>query len=155
MTTWQRFRNLSRRERSAVLQAAAVMVGTRAGLRLAGLHRWKSILAKVSSLKPRYSQIIEGTTNQPARLARLSASTARALFFRATCLERSIGLWWILRQRGFDAEIHIGGRKDAARFEAHAWVECGGIVLGDTDDEHLHFVPFGETRSLTTARGTE
>jgi hypothetical protein len=67
---------------------------------------------------------------------------ARNLFFEATCLERSIVLWWLLRSRGIPVELRVGGRKQAERFEAHAWVEFEGTVLGDDAGAHDHFVPF-------------
>ena len=45
-------------------------------------------------------------------------------------------------RRGIAAELRVGARKDAGRFEAHAWVESSGVVLNDTSESHLHFVPF-------------
>jgi hypothetical protein len=123
-------------------------------LRVAGYRRWKSILTGLSSLQitqPSNSapEFRNNAAVVPANLARLTAGVARRLFFKSTCLERSIGLWWLLRRRDFDAEIHIGGRKDGERFEAHAWVECAGIVLSDADDEYHRFTTFDDSRPLT------
>jgi len=47
----------------------------------------------------------------------------------------------ILRRQGFPAELKIGARKEAGRFEAHAWVELEGRVLSDETDEQREFVP--------------
>ena len=33
-------------------------------------------------------------------------------------------------------------RKRRGEFEAHAWVELGGVVLNDGGEGHVHFVPF-------------
>lgn len=87
-------------------------------------------------------------------IARLESAAARNLFHRSSCLERSIVLCWLLRSRGIPAELRVGAQKHVERFEAHAWVECEGIVLNDADDIHSHFVPFdgpvtpAETTSL-------
>jgi hypothetical protein len=53
----------------------------------------------------------------------------------------------MLRHRGMNADLRIGARKEANRFEAHAWVELGGTVLDGGETEHLHFVPFEQSES--------
>lgn len=63
-------------------------------------------------------------------------------------------LCWLLRTRGIPAELRVGAQKQVGRFQAHAWVECEGVILNDADDIHAHFVPFdgpvtpAETTSL-------
>lgn len=51
-------------------------------------------------------------------------------------------LWWLLRRRQIAAELRIGARKLEGQFEAHAWVEYAGAMLGDLGVDHLHFSPF-------------
>jgi hypothetical protein len=46
-----------------------------------------------------------------------------------------------------NADLRIGARKEANRFEAHAWVELNGTVLDGGETEHLHFVPFEQSKS--------
>jgi hypothetical protein len=75
-------------------------------------------------------------------IAKMETVAARNLFFEATCLERSIVLWWLLRSRGIPVELLVGARKQGKRFEAHAWVEFEGTVLSDDAEVHDHFVPF-------------
>jgi hypothetical protein len=154
MESWERFCSLNRRDRRVALEAAVVIIATRVGLRVAGYRRWKSLLSGLSPLQIRQPsnsapELQNHSAVAPANLARLTAGVARRLFFKPTCLERSIGLWWLLRHRDFDAQIHIGGRKDGDHFEAHAWVECAGTVLSDTDDEYHRFTDFGDSRPLT------
>jgi hypothetical protein len=161
MATWKRFWALNRRDRGAALEAASVIVVTRAGLRIAGYRRWKSLLGKLNSFSaasPSASATtsasfsshsrLDASCTTPANLTRLTAGAARRLFFHSTCLERSIALWWLLKRRGFDAEIHIGARKDGERFEAHAWVEHAGTVLSDAAGEFHRFAAFGDSHSL-------
>jgi hypothetical protein len=62
--------------------------------------------------------------------------------YRATCLPRSLALWWLLRRRGIAADLRIGVRKEGGRFEAHAWTEWRGTVLNDGDDVGERFAVF-------------
>jgi len=50
------------------------------------------------------------------------------------CLVRSLVLVRLLRGRGIGAELRLGVRTLTGRFEAHAWVEHGGVPLGEDAD---------------------
>jgi hypothetical protein len=149
MMTWRKFWSLSRRERIAALQAAALMTVSRAGLRVVGLARWKAILAKFSSPELATTSNSRSNTGDALdrlpEIVRMNAGAARHSPFHPTCLERSLSLWYLLRRRGFDPEIQLGGRTDGGCFEAHAWVECDGAVLGDGAEEHDRFARFAPT----------
>ena len=60
----------------------------------------------------------------------------------SNCLDQSLVLWWMLRRRGVAADMHIGGRKEAANFEAHAWVEVGSYTFPEMSGGHPPFMPF-------------
>ena len=143
VTTWSRFWRLSGHARGVVLEAAAALAATHIGLRLAGFRRWKAALAWLVPEPAGRSIAVEpGNAEMAREIARLEQSAARHLFLRTNCLERSLVLWWLLEKRGIATELRIGARKEAGRFEAHAWVEFEGAVLNDAGDEHHHFVPF-------------
>lgn len=143
MKTWRGFRRLNGFERGIALEAAAALAVTWAGLRLAGFRRWKTVVTWLAPKPTPISSARDAELLDSARVvARLEESVARHLFFRTNCLERSLVLWWLLRVRGISADLRIGARKEADRFEAHAWVEFGGEVLSSGNDAHLHFVPF-------------
>jgi len=61
---------------------------------------------------------------------------------RASCLEESLTLWWLLAKHGIFSELRIGVRKDAQSFEAHAWVERDGFALNEPEARHAHYAPF-------------
>lgn len=147
---WRGFRRLTGFERGIVVEAAAVLAVTWAGLRLAGFRRWKTALAWLApsvETGPSGSAALESARV----IARMDSAAARNLFFHASCLEKSMVLWWLLRSRGIPAELRVGARKQAERFEAHAWVEFEGTVLNDFSETHLHFVPFdGPITSMET-----
>ena len=60
--------------------------------------------------------------------------------FRAKCLPRAIVLWSMLRNERVAAELRLGVRHGDHGFEAHAWVEVGGLPL-DEQPEAVPFVP--------------
>lgn len=53
--------------------------------------------------------------------------------FRPRCLVRSLAIQRMLRRRGIvSSALHIGVRLRDGAFEAHAWVELDGRVVGDS-----------------------
>ncbi|NJM19865.1 MAG: lasso peptide biosynthesis B2 protein [Richelia sp. SM1_7_0] len=48
----------------------------------------------------------------------------------ATCLRKSLALWFLLSRQGIATELQIGTRLDRGEFQAHAWVEYQGYVVG-------------------------
>lgn len=149
MQTWQRFRRLSGFERGIVLQAAAGLLISWLAVRLLGFRVCKSVFEKPldgrNSWKSKPGEA--DALGMARRIAHLEAVTATNLFFRTSCLEQSLVLCRMLRHRGMNADLRIGARKEANRFEAHAWVELDGTVLDGGGAEHLHFVPFEHSES--------
>jgi hypothetical protein len=152
MKTWRGFWRLSGHSRGVALQAAAAFAATRIGLRLAGFQRWKAVLVRLTPRKPELAAPSDQALIEDARdIARIQDAVSRHLIFHASCLEQSLVLWWLLGRRGIPAELRIGARKDAGRFEAHAWVELGSEVLNDSGEAHLHFARFdGSIISMET-----
>jgi len=62
------------------------------------------------------------------RLGRAVGRTLGAVPADARCLVRSLVLVEMLARRGIDAAFVLGVRTDGD-FEAHAWVEKGGVPL--------------------------
>lgn len=58
---------------------------------------------------------------------------ARHGVFRPQCLVRSMAIQRMLRRRGIvRGSLHIGARTVDGAFQAHAWVELDGAVIGDS-----------------------
>ncbi len=143
---------MSRRSRGVALEAALALVATKAGLRVAGFRRWKALLVRLTPQTSDFTLPLDAAGIEAAReIARIQDVVCRHLIFHASCLEQSLVLWWLLGRRGIRAELRIGARKEAGRFEAHAWVKAGNLVLNDTGEAHLHFAPFdGSIISMET-----
>jgi hypothetical protein len=138
--------------RGVAMEAAAALAATWAGLRLLGFRRWRAMLVWVAPRSATGVALHDPDRMATAReIARILEATCRHLTFHASCLEQSLVLWWLLARRGIPADLRIGARKEAGRFEAHAWVESGSMTLNDSGEAHLHFAPFdGSIVSMET-----
>lgn len=137
----RKFRVLTGFEQWLVLEFITDLLATRLGLRLAGFHRWKNMITWLTRKKSWRAADVS-PADVAVKIATIEEATARHLPFKTNCLERSLALLWLLRKRGITADLRIGARKEADRFEAHAWVEFEGAVLNDAGEAHRHFVPF-------------
>lgn len=130
---------LSGAERRVFFESLAMLTLTAAGLRLFGfrrVYRWMSR---------------HGSRREAAPAAPTSASTqlvaggvrraSRPLPY-ATCLPRSLSLWWLLRRRGIEGDLRLGVRKEGEEIKAHAWVEVGGVALNDGSDVRHRYPAF-------------
>ena len=149
MQTWQRLRRLSGFERGIVLEAAAGLLILWLVVRLLGFRICRYVFEKPLAGRNSWNSKSgeADALGMARRVAHLEAVTAKNLFFRTSCLEHSLVLCRMLRQRGMNADVRIGARKEANRFEAHAWVELDGTVVDGSGSEHLHFVPFEHSES--------
>lgn len=70
-----------------------------------------------------------------ARSKALALAISRAAaygIFRPACLVRSVALCRLMERRGIhNAVVRVGVVMRGAVMHAHAWVEYGGIILGD------------------------
>lgn len=70
---------------------------------------------------------------------------ARVGLVRPLCLVRSIALQRLLNRNGIPgSRILIGVRMSGTSFEAHAWVEWMGTVIGEDPDHIRTFRPFSD-----------
>jgi Transglutaminase-like superfamily len=132
---------LESQERDVVWAAARGLTATWLGLRVLGFRRWKEFVERRAKRPNSVQTAREASGMSAKRIAQLVAAAARNLFFKTNCLEQSLVLWPLLRRRGFPAELKIGARKDAGRFEAHAWVELDEFALNYGSEENRGFVP--------------
>lgn len=146
----RRFRALSRQERGVFLRAAALLPVVCASLRFVGFGRTQRALQRF--LKPNGRPILApGDSNARIEAThRMVQAAARYSTGKTTCLEESLVLWWLLGRQGITAQVRIGARKAGEKFEAHAWVECGGGALNDPGELHRHYSAFDASFPATT-----
>ena len=137
---WDKWRALSWPERLLLLHAAAMLVHAR---------------ARVPSMRfrpePDSTWGQAGTTDSGPALRR-AQSVARLVNWAAaatpgsfTCLHRSLVTWRLLRQEGIRCRLRLGiADTPAEPFEAHAWVECDGVPLGEGEAAVAGYRPFSK-----------
>jgi len=128
-----KFKQLSKAERWLLFQAVLLLPVIHRALTLLGYYRLRRVLEKLIPLKTITVPVNETTILQWARgMARIVSIAAGHGLYKATCLRRSLLLWWFLRGVGIQSEICFGVRMNAQQLEAHAWVEYQGMIVNDS-----------------------
>lgn len=152
----RRFRALEPAARGIFVRAALLLPLVHVSLRLRGFRATQTSLQRSvpdSTKTPdAVAADVAALLQAAKRIARMVRAAARYLWQSSTCLESSLALWWLLARQGIEAEIRIGARKIAGKFEAHAWVEVGGVALNEAEHVHRHYTVFeAEFSSLPEA----
>ena len=137
---WQRWLELSRRERLTFVQALFLLPMAGLVLRFGRYQTVISKLEKAAPLKQRQSEV--DPLPEAQRAAQMVNAAARRGPYDATCLRRSLVLWWLLRRRRIATDLRIGARIEGGDFSAHAWVEMEGTVLNDAPDVGKRYATF-------------
>ena len=143
---WKRIRRFSGLERPAqglFLRAFVLLPLISISLRWRGFRKTQASLQSFLSV-PCGSQNPEAQARAELT-AQMVQAAVRLGFADPTCLEISLALWWLLARQGIASDLRVGIRKDGEKFEAHAWVECGGATLNDPEMKHHHYAAFDAT----------
>lgn len=110
-----------------VVRAWLVLLAIRAGLARFGYRRvYRRLLAW--SPQPTVTVDLPRCLVMAHLVNRAAALPPRAA---ATCLHRSLALWWLLRWRRLDSALRTGVRRADEGWDVHAWVEHDGVVIND------------------------
>ena len=131
--TWNQF---SLAERRLFLQALILLPLVALSLKLWGLKRTYSQLTNF--LQPKTVPYSLSQLRTTASLVKIAAQ----YYAWATCLRKSLVLWFLLRRQGIAAELQIGTRFERGEFQAHAWVEYQGYIVGDRQGVKQYFTTF-------------
>lgn len=137
---WFKIRQLSRSERSLLIQCFWLLPVNVAALRMFGLRRWQALLSIIS--EPQQKSVEPISVERSHIAARMVRVGSHYSFVASNCLHRSLTLWFLLRRQGIPCDLKIGVGKPDGEFEAHAWIELSGAVLGETAGLPQNFVPF-------------
>ena len=137
--TLQRYRALDPESQRLFWRAAILLPMIRASLRTRGY------IKTFASLQKRLRPAPSGQTTSVEQARKTTRMVRAALHYSLlhfTCLEESLGLWYLLRTQGISPQLRIGVRKTNGKFEAHAWVEHNGEALNQPEATHQHYAPF-------------
>lgn len=109
---------------------------TRALLRSAGFARTVRLLTRIPPMGRRWSE--------PDSRLFIDIDRVSGPPYTATCLDRSVLAWMLLRQHRLDPSLRIGVALDADDLDGHAWVEWNGRVVNDEADVAERFAVFDD-----------
>jgi hypothetical protein len=141
---WERLRRFSALERAAqklFLRGAALLPVVSFSLKMRGFRGTQRMLETFLN-RGAVPRDIDGIVGSTARTVRMVHAAVRHGWGRASCLEESLVIWYLLGRQGIEATIRIGIRKENEKFGAHAWVEREGVALNQPDAEHRHYAAF-------------
>lgn len=145
----RRLCDLPSEEKRLLLEAWWTLLAASARLRLAARRTLTRALASVPhGVPPEVAGTSSGNstpgsgksagTSQPgtsqAAVALAVSRAAAHHLWAMTCLPRALALQRMLARRGIAAALRIGVRKEAGTLAAHAWVEVGGLALGEPEE---------------------
>jgi hypothetical protein len=149
-----KLRALTGAERRLLIVACAAMPLVASGVSVFGFRRLHAVMARWP--KPRSARF----ATPPARsararsIAKIVAIAALRGPVRASCLRRSLLLWWLLRRDGIEAVLRVGVNREGGTLHAHAWVEHEGRPLNDADDVALRFPAFAYDLGASAERAS-
>jgi hypothetical protein len=108
--------------------------------------RWLRPLGEFVEIAPGNDPAVSSPSGaQTHTCDRLASAISRATrygIFRPLCLTRAVALSRMLDAHGVVGHrIRVGVRRDGGSFTAHAWVELGHRILGDTTTNTLAYLP--------------
>lgn len=121
---WNRFWQLSSRERRLLILAFVLLPIAATRLRVRG----------AASLRHDAPPSPRATGSEPpvvGEAARMVKAAAHYTPLPITCLPQSIVLQQILRREGVETDLRIGVRKSGGALDGHAWVEYQGRPVND------------------------
>ena len=140
---FKQLKSLSLFEWRLLLTAMVLLPIVALFLRLFGYRRTKAFMARSIPAETKLETPNVSEMYRARIIARMVGIAAGHGLYRASCLRKSLLLWWLLARRGIRSEIRIGVAKESQEeFGAHAWVECGGEPLYESDDVAQRFTAF-------------
>jgi Transglutaminase-like superfamily len=116
-----RLRRMRVSDYATAIEVLALAVGIEIALRVMPFSR---LLERLKRTSP--DMTVPGDEYQ--RLVRYVTVAYEVLPIPATCLRRSVVLHGLLERRGVASRVCFGVAKNGAALDAHAWVECAGVV---------------------------
>jgi Transglutaminase-like superfamily len=159
---WERLRRFSALDSEArwlFLRAALLLPLIGLSLRVRAFRFTQAALLRFSSRSlPSFAGLPANSDKsfvdgkKAALIARMVRAAARHSPKKPSCLEESLALWFLLRRQAITCELRIGARKVGGNFQAHAWVECDGQALHDTEEVYRHYAALEPAGRLMEAR---
>jgi hypothetical protein len=149
-----RLRALTGPERRLLLLCLAATPVVACGLSIFGFRRLQAVMARWPRPRSATFRTEQAETERARSAAGVVAIAAGSGPVRATCLRRSLLLWWILKRDGIATVLRVGVNHECGELRAHAWVEHRGRPLNDADDIALRFSAFEQDFGASPERAS-
>jgi len=149
-----KLRALTGRERRLLFFCLAATPVVAVSLSIFGFRRLQTAMARwprPRSARWKTEQDVAAWARSAASVVAIAAGSGPV---RATCLRRSLLLWWILRRDGIATVLRVGVNRESGELRAHAWVEHRGRPLNDADDIALRFSAFEQDFGASPERAS-
>jgi hypothetical protein len=133
INTWK---HLTHQERSILTRSLFVVPLITLLLKTTGLKTTQTLITRSLHLTPPHAPIPFKTTIGMVKIA---------IHYHKrwnNCLRQSYLIWYLLQKQGIPAQLQVGVRFDDQEFQAHAWVEYQGQVIGDHPYVQQQFTTF-------------
>jgi hypothetical protein len=137
-----KLRALTGAERRLLIVSCAVTPLVAGGLSILGFRRMHAALARWPRRRDARFGTEQAASSRALSVAKVVAIAAGRGPVRASCLRRSLLLWWLLRRDGIETTLRVGVSRERGTLHAHAWVEYMGRPLNDADDIAARFPAF-------------
>jgi len=131
---FDQLKTLSLLEWQLLVTSAILLPLTALGLHLFGLKRTQQFMKYFTPATPKTSPRKEEELKYGQLVARMVSVAANHGLYRTNCLKKSLVLWWLLKRKGIEADLHIGVQKKGELLDAHSWVDINGNVLIDNEN---------------------
>ena len=136
----KQLRALSLQEWCLIFIAMLLLPIVALSLRIGGFNKTKAFMSHLISAQSSQRSLDEIKIEKANITARMISIAARVGPYRANCLKQSLLLWWFLARQDISSEIKFGVPKTPGEpFGAHAWVECDGASLSDSQKYYQQF----------------
>jgi hypothetical protein len=138
----QRYRKLAPDARRMFQRAVFLLPRIAISLRIRGFGKTRDALQQKLRLSRQPQRSDERASEAVQLTCCMVSAAAHHGAIQPTCLGESLALWFLLKEQGIDSALRIGVRKEARKFEAHAWVEYAGVALNQREERHHHYSAF-------------
>lgn len=125
-------------------RAAVLLPFVRISLRIRGFQKTRDALQQGVVARADSERNAEKRVQETARMVRAAARNGLG---SPSCLEESLVLCRLLSEEGIASQLRVGVKRDPKKFEAHAWVECNGVALNETEALHDYVAAFDKELS--------
>ena len=137
-----KLRALTGAERRLLIVSCAATPLVAFGLSILGFRRMHAALARWPRRRDARFGTEQAASCRARSVAKVVAIAAGRGPVRASCLRRSLLLWFLLRRDGVETILRVGVSREGGTLHAHAWVEYRGRPLNDADDIAARFPAF-------------